>query len=151
MGTTNINKGKILAVCISKNKHTKKEARSSCRFLFDFGLEEDSHAGPGHKQVSLLARESVAKMERDDFKLPAGAFGENVLTEGIDLLSLKIGQKIKAGAKAVMEITEKGKTCITPCSIYKRVGFCVMPTEGVFARIIEEGEVSVGDTLEVMD
>jgi len=145
------NKGRILAVCTSSEKHVKKEPHQSCLLLKEHGLDGDSHAGPGHKQVSLLARESVVKMERDGLKLPAGVFGENILTEGIELLSLEVGQRVKAGGSAVLEITEKGKTCVTPCSIFQHVGFCVMPTEGIFARVVEPGELFPGDTLEVME
>lgn len=151
MAITRGSKGKVLAVCTSRVKHVKKEPRESCVLIKEHGLEGDSHAGPGHKQVSLLARESVVKMERDGLKLAAGVFGENILTEGIDLLSIEVGQRVKAGLGAVLEITEKGKTCVTPCSIFQQVGFCVMPTEGIFARVIEPGELFPGDTLEVIE
>ena len=93
----------------------------------------------------------MRKMESEDLKLEAGAFGENILTEGIDLSSLAVGQKIRVGKTALLQITQKGKECLSPCSIFERVGFCVMPKEGVFARVLEGGEMSAGDEIEVLE
>ena len=150
MDTLKKTKGKIVAICISERKHTKKNPVEKCFIKKDFGLEGDSHAGFGDRQVSLLARESVRKMEREYFKLAPGVFGENLLTEGVDFSVLRVGKKIHIGKSVVLEITIKGKVCTTPCSIYKSVGFCVMPTEGIFTKVIEGGEVKKGDFLEIL-
>lgn len=150
MDTSKTKKGKILAICISENKHTRKNPIKKCFVKKNYGLEGDSHAGFDHKQVSLLARESVVKMEKEDFKLEAGVFGENLLTEGIDFSGIKVGEKIKIGQNVVLEITEKGKVCTTPCSIFRSVGFCVMPQEGVFTKVLKEGEIKTGDPMEVL-
>ncbi len=151
MDISETKKGKVISVCISKEKHIRKMPLNACLFKEDYGLEEDSHAGPGNKQVSLLARESVLKMETKKVKLPPGIFGENLRTEGIDFSKIEIGKKIKIGKNVILEVTEKGKTCLKPCSIFKSVGFCVMPTEGIFGKVLRGGVVKEGDPLEVIE
>jgi MOSC domain-containing protein YiiM len=116
----------------------------------DFGLEGDAHGGSGHRQVSLLARESIDKMKALGIVgLCTGKFAENITTEGIALHTLGVGTRFKVG-KAVLEISQIGKECHRGCEILKQVGKCIMPTEGIFARVIEGGEIKPGDKIEVL-
>lgn len=135
--------GKVVSINISKNKGEKKSPIRSAQLINDFGIENDAHAG-SKRQISLLALESIQKM-RDDLK--PGDFAENITTEGIDLMALPIGTHLKIGANAVIKISEKGKVCHAPCAIFKTHGTCVMPTEGIFAEIISEGKIQVGDRI----
>jgi len=142
--------GKIVAVCVSEKKHTKKEAVKKMMIDKDHGIVGDAHAGPGERQVSLLARESIEKMEREGLDLPFGIFGENMVTEGLNLMELPVGTLILAGHECLLEITVKGKECHTPCAIFKNVGFCIMPLEGIFTKVIKSGEVGEGDKITVV-
>lgn len=137
---------KVKAACVSKDKGQKSEVKS-INLIADLGVEGDFHARGGERQVSLLAQESVQKMKDKGLKLEAGAFGENIVTEGIDLLSLKIGQKLQIG-EAEIEISKIGKECPERCSIYYAAGDCIMPTEGVFARVLKDGKVKAGDIIQ---
>lgn len=139
--------GKILAVCISEQKGTLKTAVDKGLMIKDFGLEYDAHAGKWHRQISLLAVEAVrAFEEKYNFKVPAGAFGENLLVEGIDLKTLPIGTKLKSG-DILLEITQIGKKCHLGCKIQQQTGECIMPNEGVFAVVLNGGEIKAGDEL----
>lgn len=140
--------GKVQAVCISASKGQKSEVKE-VNLIKGIGIEGDFHAKGGERQVSLLADESIAKMREKGLKLEAGAFGENIVTEGIDLLSLKIGQKLKVGETEI-EISKIGKECKERCSIYYAAGDCIMPREGVFAKVLKSGWVKAGDSLEVI-
>ena len=141
---------KIIAVCTSKKKDTKKEAIAEGALKKDYGLVGDAHADSGtHRQVSLLAIESINKMRRLGIEVDPGAFAENLTCVGINLASLPVGTHLSVGKEIILEITQIGKECHTPCAIYYQVGQCVMPTEGVFARVIHGGPVSTGDTIEV--
>ena len=142
-------RGRILAVCISPAKHDKKTRVGTGVLKTDWGIEGDAHAGEPLRQVSLLAAESVRKMEGKGMDLPPGIFAENLTTEGINLLELKIGDRLRIGPDALCEITQKGKECLKPCAVSARVGFCVMPIEGIFVRVLREGEVKEGDAIEV--
>ena len=133
--------------CLSKSKG-QKTAVKAIKLIADLGVEGDFHAHGGERQVSLLAAESIQKMKGKGLKLKDGAFGENIITEGIDLLFLKIGQKLKIG-EAEVEISKIGKECPERCSIYYAAGDCIMPREGVFARVLKSGRVKAGDVLEV--
>lgn len=133
---------------MSHNKGPKSEARS-IRLIKDVGVEGDFHAKGGDRQVSLLATESIKKIQDKGLTLANGAFGENVITEGIDLCSLRIGQCIQIG-EAEVEISRIGKNCVERCLIYYRTGDCIMPREGVFARILKSGRVRSGDPVEVI-
>jgi MOSC domain-containing protein YiiM len=144
-----IQKGKVLAVNISKDKGTKKTNIQSCALLKDFGLTGDAHAGPWHRQVSLLANESVEKMRAMGLKVGYGDFAENITTEGIDLVHLPIGTKIGIGESVLLRVTQIGKECHERCAIYYQAGDCVMPKEGIFAEVIKEGEVQVGDEINI--
>jgi MOSC domain-containing protein YiiM len=146
-----IQRGKILAVNISEEKGTKKTNIQSCALLKDFGLKGDAHAGPWHRQVSLLANESIEKMRAMGLSVSYGDFAENITTEGIDLVHLPIGTTIRIGDSVVLQVTQIGKECHERCAIYYQVGDCVMPNEGIFAEVMNEGEVKVGDEIIIQD
>lgn len=135
----------IKAVCVSKDKGQKAEV-GEINLIKDLGVEGDFHAKGGERQISLLACESIHKMKEKGLKLENGAFGENIITEGLDLLSLKIGQRLKIG-EAEIEITKIGKECPKRCAIYYQTGDCIMPREGVFARVINSGRIKPGDII----
>lgn len=139
---------KIVAVCISKNKGERKQPVERGELLPNHGLAGDGHAGPWHRQISLLAQESIDKMRLAGLDVGPGDFAENITTSGIDLISLAVGTKLRVG-QALLEITQIGKECHSRCAIYHQAGDCVMPHEGVFARVLQGGMVSVGDTIEV--
>ena len=138
-------KGRVLAVNISEDKGTKKKNIQSCSVLKDFGLKGDAHAGPWHRQVSLLANESIQKMKDLGLKVGYGDFAENITTEGVDLVHLPIGTEIRIGSAVVLKVTQIGKVCHERCAIYYQAGDCIMQKEGIFAEVIDEGEVKVGD------
>jgi MOSC domain-containing protein YiiM len=142
-----IQKGRVLAVNISDNKGTKKTNVQACSLLKDFGLKGDAHAGPWHRQVSLLANESIEKMRTKGLKVGYGDFAENITTEGIDLVHLPIGTEMRIGNAAILRVTQIGKECHERCAIYYQAGDCVMPKEGIFAEVMTEGEVKVGDEI----
>ena len=142
---------KILAVNISEKKKTPKITIPEGRLIEDFGLEGDAHAGKWHRQISLLGAESIEKARngRTD-GLCHGVFAENLTTEGIELFTLPVGTRLRVGAEAVLEITQIGKECHEGCAIRQLVGQCVMPREGVFARVVKGGVVRAGDELAVL-
>ncbi len=142
-----VQRGKVLAVNISDDKGTKKTNVQKCVLLKDFGLKGDAHAGPWHRQVSLLANESIEKMKAMGLKVGYGDFAENITTEGIDLVHLPIGTTIQIGNSVTLRVTQIGKECHTRCAIYYQAGDCVMPKEGIFAEVISEGEVKVGNEI----
>jgi len=116
-----------------------------------FGIEGDAHAGNWQRQVSLLADESIVKMRAKGANVTEGDFAENITTEGVDLRSLKIGSKLKLGSVAEVEITQFGKECHNRCEIFQQVGDCVMPREGVFAKVTKPGQIKVGDIIEAQN
>jgi len=137
----------VEAVCISKKKGVQKHAVNSIRLIENFGIEKDAHAGDLQRQVSLLAAEAIDTMKAEGLKLDPGAFGENIVTRGIDWTKAKIGDKIVIDYVEV-EITQIGKECLTPCAIYYAVGRCIMPEMGIFAKVIKGGIIhadSCGD------
>jgi MOSC domain-containing protein YiiM len=140
-------RGKVLAVNTSEKKGTKKTNIKSCLLLKDSGLKDDAHAGPWHRQVSLLANESIEKMKAKGLKVGYGDFAENITTESIDLVHLPIGTDIQIGKFVILRVTQIGKECHTRCAIYYQAGDCVMPKEGIFAEVVNEGEVEVGDEI----
>ena len=143
--------GRIVAVCISANKGERKKNITRGMLVANHGLEGDAHAGPWHRQVSLLARESIAKMQAKGLNVGPGDFAENLTTEGVDLVSLPVGTKLRLGKEVLAEVTQIGKKCHSHCAIYQQAGDCVMPREGIFVAILEGGPVQVGDTIEVKD
>jgi len=140
-------RGKVLAVNISEEKGTKKTNIHSCPLLKNFGLKGDAHAGPWHRQVSLLANESIEKMRAMGLNVGYGDFAENITTEGVDLVHLPIGTMIRIGNSVTLRITQIGKECHERCAIYYQAGDCVMPKEWIFAEVLGEGEVKVGDEI----
>ena len=140
----------ILAVCSSKEKGIKKEVVTEAFLKEDLGLVGDAHADCcTHRQVSLLAIESIAKMRGLGFDVNPGDFAENLTTDGIDLVSLPVGTRLSVGNGIILEITQIGKECHTGCAIFRQVGKCIMPKEGVFARVIRGGLARSGDTIRV--
>ena len=141
---------KITAVCKSKRKGTKKQIVAEGIFKEEYGLVGDAHAASDtHRQVSLLATESIAKMHNLGLDLGPGDFAENLTTEGIELVSLPIGTNLSVGEGIILEVTQIGKECHTGCAIYHQVGKCIMPEEGIFVRVIRGGLVRAGDPIEV--
>ena len=143
-------KGKIISVNISAEKGEKKQNIGKCTLMAGHGLSKDAHAGPWHRQVSLLATESIQKIKDKGLDVHAGDFAENLTTEGIDLPSLPVGTTLKIGDGIVMRVTQIGKECHARCNIFYQVGDCVMPREGIFAEVVTGGEVKVGDAVEVV-
>jgi len=143
-------KGKVLSVNISEKKGEKKHNIACGLFLENHGLKDDGHAEPGIRQVSLLARESIEKIRAKGLDVQYGDFAENLTTEGIDLPSLPVGSKLKIGNKVIMEITQIGKVCHERCKIFYTVGDCVMPREGIFAKVLNGGEIKIDDSIELV-
>ena len=141
--------GKIAAICISKQRGTQKEPVPSARLLPDYGMEGDAHAGNWHRQVSLLSLEKIKEFQKRGADVDYGAFGENLVVEGIDFASLSVGSRLQAG-EVLLEITQIGKACHQHCAIYHAVGDCIMPREGVFARVIHGGVLEVGMELSLL-
>lgn len=141
---------RILAVSVSKEKGVKKTNVPQGLLVPGFGLEGDAHAGPWHRQVSLLDINSIEKMRAKELEINPGDFAENITTEGLDLTSLPIGTRLKLGQKALVEVTQIGKTCHAGCAIFKLVGDCVMPKEGIFVQVLEGGWIKPGDAIEVL-
>ena len=139
--------GKILAISISEKKGIRKNNVDSAELKEDFGIVGDAHAGTKNRQVSLLAQESIEKMKTKGLKVKAGDFAENITTEGLDLLGLKIGDRLKIKDEVILELSQIGKVCHTRCSIYYQAGDCVMPKEGIFAKVIKGGTIKVGDNI----
>jgi MOSC domain-containing protein YiiM len=143
---------KIIAVCKSKEKGTTKEDVTEGVLKEDYGLVGDAHADCcTHRQVSLLAIESIRKMHGLGFDVSPGDFAENLTTEGIDLVSLPVGTRVSVGEEVILEVTQIGKECHTGCAVYRQIGKCIMPKEGVFARIIRGGSVRTGDQIRMIE
>ncbi|WP_129126232.1 MOSC domain-containing protein [Geomonas oryzae] len=136
--------GKVVAVNISTNKGERKTPVPEVTLREEHGIVGDGHAGDWHRQISLLAQESIAKMQALGLDVKEGDFAENITTEGVDLVSLPIGAKIELG-ETLLEVTQIGKECHTRCAIYYQAGDCVMPKEGIFARVLKGGVVRPGD------
>ncbi len=140
--------GTVQAVNISKKKGEKKHEVEEIRLLEDFGVENDAHGG-SERQVSLLALERIEDMKKDLATLTVGDFAENITTLGIAATDLKIGTRIQIG-ETLLEVTQIGKTCHQGCAIRKEVGYCIMPKEGIFGRVLQGGMVRRGDTIEIV-
>ena len=143
-------RGRIHAVSVSDRKGEPKHNVDQARLLADHGLEGDAHAEGGIRQVSLLAQESIDKMVAAGAKVKAGDFAENLTVEGLDVMHLPVGTRLRAGEAVELEVTQIGKTCHKGCAIRELVGDCVMPKEGIFARVLKEGVVQPGDGIEVV-
>lgn len=149
-------KGKIFSINCSKRKGIAKTSASKANLIEDFGLEGDGHGGPGLRQVSLLAIESIKrqsecpKAKKKGILLGPGDFAENITTEGLNLTQLKIGNRLKIRNDIILEISKIGKECHRYCTIYKKLGDCIMPREGIFAKVTRGGEVAIADEIEVV-
>jgi MOSC domain-containing protein YiiM len=143
-------KGKVISVNVSDKKGEKKHNIDKCSLLEGHGLEQDAHAGPWHRQVSLLATESIEKIRKMGLNVNPGDFAENLTTEGVELPTLPIGTRLMIGGSVLMRVTQIGKECHTRCAIFQQVGDCVMPKEGIFTEVLTGGEIKVGDEIEVL-
>jgi MOSC domain-containing protein YiiM len=144
-------RGTVVAVCTSDRKGIRKRNVGEAPLKADWGFEGDAHAANWHRQVSLLAMESIDKMRQKGLNVSPGSFAENLTTRGIDLLALPIGSRVRVGSETKLEITQHGKLCHERCAIYYAAGDCVMPREGIFARVLKGGWVKVGDAIEPVD
>lgn len=139
----------IKAVCISEKKGTAKKNVGQAEIIENFGLKDDAHGGNWHRQVSLLSYEKIEDFKKLGVDVKDGDFGENLIVEGIDLKTLPIGTKLKIN-DIVLEVTQIGKECHTGCAIAQAVGKCIMPTEGIFARVLNGGIVEIGDEVIIL-
>ncbi len=139
---------KVIAVCISEKKGTIKHTVEAITLKPEHGIVGDAHAGNWHRQVSLLADESVEKMRSKFPNIPIGAFAENILTQGIEVCKLPVGTILRIGEVA-LQVTQIGKECHADCAIRKQVGDCVMPREGIFAIVLNEGTIYPGDSITI--
>ncbi|OGW25469.1 MAG: molybdenum cofactor sulfurase [Nitrospirae bacterium GWC2_42_7] len=143
--------GSVISVNISDKKGVRKKPVEEIILLTDFGIEGDAHASSEwHRQVSLLAMESISKMQYKGFDVVPGDFAENITTEGIDLLKLPVGTKLTIGKDVEVEVTQIGKECHTKCAIYYQAGDCVMPKEGIFAKVNKGGIIRKGDEIQIV-
>ncbi|MCX7973295.1 MAG: MOSC domain-containing protein [Candidatus Aminicenantes bacterium] len=143
--------GEIISVNISLRKSGPKIPQAEAIAIANYGLEGDGHAGQHHRQVSLLAIESVEKMRKRGLEVSPGDFAENITTKGLELIRLPIGTILEIGQEVILEITQIGKVCHNKCAIFKQVGYCVMPEEGIFARVIRGGKIKKGDLIHVRE
>lgn len=142
--------GTIKAVCTSPKKGTQKKNIGSCEIIENYGLKEDAHAGNWHRQVSLLSYEKIEEFKNRGAEVEDGAFGENLIVEGYDLKTLPIGTRFKCN-DVILELTQIGKECHSGCEIYKLMGDCIMPREGVFTRVLHGGTIHTGDEITIME
>ncbi|MCB2184265.1 MAG: MOSC domain-containing protein [Desulfobulbaceae bacterium] len=141
---------KILSLNISMSKGVNKEPVEEVKLQVDHGIVGDAHAGKWHRQISLLAQESIDIMQAKGLDLEPGAFAENITTEGIDLPNLPVGTLLSVG-ETLLEVTQIGKKCHKGCAIFKQVGDCIMPREGIFAKVITPGTLHRGDLIKIVD
>lgn len=141
--------GKVLAVCISEKRGTQKKNVGHVRLIENHGLEGDAHAGSWHRQVSLLSYDRIREFNEKGAGVTHGAFGENLVVQGFDFKRLPVGTKLRCN-DVVLELTQIGKECHSHCEIYKKMGECIMPREGVFARVLQGGMIGEGDEMELV-
>ncbi len=138
--------GTIMGICISPQRGTQKENIHHARLIENFGIEHDAHGGNWHRQVSLLSYESIQAFNELGAGVQDGAFGENLIVSGISLTELPIGTRLKSG-EALLEVTQIGKECHSHCEIFKKMGDCIMPRQGIFTRVLRGGEIKEGDEI----
>lgn len=141
--------GKVVAVCISEKKGERKKPVNEIMVMENHGIVGDAHAGDWHRQMSLLALESIRKMQSKGLDVTTGDFAENITTEGVDLPSLAVGTRLSIG-ETLNEVTQIGKECHTRCAIYHQAGDCVMPREGIFVKVLKGGSIRVNDKIEIV-
>ena len=139
---------RIVSLALSKKKGTRKTQVDEVELIKDHGIKNDAHAGPWHRQVSFLSSENIEKAQKNGLDVTFGDFAENISTVGIDWKSVPVGTTVRLGEKAVVEITQIGKVCHKKCAIYYAAGDCIMPREGVFAKVLRGGKIMRGDTVE---
>ena len=142
--------GKVIAVCISEKKGTQKHPVQEAEFIEDWGIKDDAHAGKWHRQVSLLSYDKIEAFRARGAEVEDGAFGENLVVQGIDFATLPIGTKFVCN-DVVLELTQIGKECHSGCAIFKKMGECIMPKQGVFTRVLHGGTIRPGDELTIME
>ena len=140
---------KIVSIATSKKKGTQKVTVGEAFLKKEHGLEGDAHAGTWHRQVSFLASEEIDKAREKGLEVTFGDFAENIATTGVDWKNIPVGSRIRLGQNALLEITQIGKECHNRCAIYYKAGDCIMPREGVFARVLEEGKIRCGDPISI--
>lgn len=142
--------GEIKGICISEKRGTQKHEVESVRILKDWGIENDAHAGHWHRQISLLSYDRIEEFRKRGADVAPGAFGENLIVEGYDFRNLPVGTRFQCG-DVLMEMTQIGKECHSHCEIFKKVGDCIMPREGVFAQVLQGGSIRKGDVLKIVE
>ncbi len=142
--------GRVVSINISERKGVRKKPVDKVLIEENFGISGDAHASSSwHRQISLLALESIRKMQQMGLDVGPGDFAENITTEGIDLLKLPVGTRLQIGKSVEVEVSQIGKKCHSRCSIYYQAGDCVMPREGIFVKVIQGGEIKKGDPIEI--
>ncbi|MCX7856884.1 MAG: MOSC domain-containing protein [Deltaproteobacteria bacterium] len=144
-------KGKVVSVNVAEKKGEKKKNVNIVQVIKGKGIPGDGHFGFMHRQVSILPIESIEKMKAKGFNVGPGDFAENITTEGLDLSDVRLGTKIRVGNDVILKVSQIGKECHERCVIYYQTGDCIMPKEGIFAEVIEEGEIKVGDRIEILE
>ena len=142
---------KIVSIAISKKKGTPKVPVKEAHLIQNHGLENDAHAGTWHRQVSFLASESIDHARERGLEVTFGDFAENIATSGIDWKKIPIGTRFQVGNAALVEVTQIGKECHNKCAIYYKAGDCIMPKEGIFARVLQGGDIHCGDPIEIIN
>lgn len=141
---------KITSIAVSKKKGTRKTCINAARLIENYGLEGDAHAGDWHRQVSFLSEESIEKAREQGLTVTFGDFAENIATKGIDWKTLPVGTRVRLGETALVEVTQIGKECIKKCAIFYQAGDCIMPREGVFAKVLSGGEIRIDDPVVIV-
>ena len=146
-----MDKMKIVSLATSRKKGTPKIPVKEVSLVREHGIEGDAHAGPWHRQVSFLAAESIEAARKKGLDVTFGNFAENIATEGVDWEKVPVGTRLNLGDSAQVEITQKGKECHNKCAIYYMAGDCIMPREGIFARVLKGGKIRCGEPLRILD
>ena len=141
--------GIVRGICISEKRGTQKHEVSEAKFVSDWGIENDAHAGHWHRQVSLLSLQKIEEFRARGVAVEFGAFGENLVVEGFDFKNLPVGTRFQCN-EVILEMTQIGKECHHGCEIFQKMGDCIMPREGVFARVIHGGRISCGDEMYIL-
>lgn len=142
--------GTLTAICISEKRGTVKKTVDKAEIIAGHGIKNDAHAGAWHRQISMLSREDIDDFNRRGGNVTDGEFGENLIISGLDFSKLAPGRRVRIGS-AVLEITQIGKECHNDCEIKKRVGMCIMPLKGVFARVLSGGRIAPGDRADILE
>lgn len=140
--------GKIMAICISEKRGTQKKRIPEAELIVEFGIKEDAHGGKWHRQVSLLSYETIEAFKARGASVQDGAFGENIVVSGIDLIHLPVGTRLSC-KEVLLEVTQIGKECHSHCEIYHKMGECIMPSNGIFTRVLHGGTIKIGDEINV--